>query len=712
GSFETYINPPDWEGYGKTKSEEQVMILENEAMRQDIWNPELSSFHKLILVKCCKEEKVVVFALTDFVIENLGKQFIETPPVDLATLYQDMAFNTPLIFILSTGSDPMGAFQRFARESGYSERVQSISLGQGQGPIAEKMIKDAMKTGNWVFLQNCHLAVSWMLAMEELIKTFTDPNIVIKDTFRLFLSSMPSNTFPVTVLQNSVKVTNEPPKGLRANIRRAFTEMTPSFFEENILGRKWRQIIFGICFFHAIIQERKKFGPLGWNICYEFNDSDRECALLNLNLYCQEGKIPWDALIYITGEITYGGRVTDTWDQRCLRTVLKKFFSPETLEADYKYSESGIYFAPLADSLQEFRDYIENLPLIDDPEVFGMHENANLAFQYKETNTLINTILEVQPRSSSGGEGKSNDEIVQELVASVRARVLETLEMEGASESLFTKDPQGRLNSLTTVLGQEVDRFNNLLKLIHTSLETLNKAIAGLVVMSEEMEKVYNSFLNNQVPSLWSNTAYPSLKPLGSWVKDLILRTSFVDLWLKRGQPKSFWISGFFFPQGFLTGTLQNHARKYNLPIDELSFKYNVIPAYRDQAAVIEAAKTVKFGQELPMDVELPSPEDGVLVHGMFMDASRWDDKEMVIEDALPGQMNPMLPMVHFEPQQNYEPCPTLYHSPLYKTGARAGTLSTTGHSTNFVVTVLLPSKRSKDYWIAKGSALLCQLNE
>ncbi|XP_044910410.1 dynein axonemal heavy chain 6 isoform X5 [Felis catus] len=586
GSFETYINPYEWEGYSKSKEEEEFMTEEKETKNRNSWHPVLSSFQKLLLIKCCKEEKIV-FALTDFVIESLGKRFIETPPVDLPTLYQDMSYNTPLVFILSTGSDPMGAFQRFARDSGYSERVQSISLGQGQGPIAERMIKDAMKSGNWVFLQNCHLAVSWMLAMEELIKTFTDPS-----------------------------------------------------------------------------------------------------------------------------EITYGGRVTDTWDQRCLRTVLKRFFSPETLEEDYKYSESGIYFAPLADTLQEFKDYIENLPLIDDPEIFGMHENANLVFQYKETNTLINTILEVQPRSSSGGEGKSNDEIVQELVASVQTRVPETLEMESASESLFAKDSQGRLNSLTTVLGQEVDRFNQLLKLIHTSLETLNKAIAGLVVMSEEMEKVYNSFLNNQVPSLWSTTAYPSLKPLGSWVKDLILRTAFVDLWLKRGQPKSFWISGFFFPQGFLTGTLQNHARKHNLPIDELSFKYNMIPIYRDQAAVIEAAKTVQFGQELPMDLELPSPEDGVLVHGMFMDASRWDDTEMVIEDALPGQMNPMLPVVHFEPQQNYVPSPTLYHSPLYKTGARAGTLSTTGHSTNFVVTVLLPSKRSKDYWIAKGSALLCQLNE
>ncbi|XP_066474528.1 dynein axonemal heavy chain 6 [Tiliqua scincoides] len=705
GQLEIHINPEDWEGY------DPEIQKKNEAGNVIPWDARLTIFQKLILVKCFVEEKAVS-AITEFVIENLGKQFIENPPVDLATLYQDMSPCTPLVFILSTGSDPMGAFQRFARERGYSERVQSISLGQGQGPIAEKMIKDAMRTGNWVFLQNCHLAVSWMLPMEELIKTFTEPNVSIHEDFRLYLSSMPSNTFPVTVLQNSVKVTNEPPKGLRANIRRAFTEMTASFFEENILGKIWRKIIFGICFFHAIIQERKKFGALGWNICYEFNDSDRECALLNLNLYCQEGKVPWDALTYITGEITYGGRVTDAWDQRCLRTILRRFFSPGTLVEEYKYSESGIYFAPVADNLQDFKDYIENLPLIDDPEIFGMHENANLAFQRKETHTLINIILEVQPRSTAQGSGKSNDEIVHELASSILHKIPEKLDMEAATETLFEKDDKGRLNSLTTVLGQEVDRFNGLLRLLRTSLETLNKAIAGFVVMSEEMERVYHSFLNNQVPALWANAAYPSLKPLGGWVKDLVLRTAFVDFWIKRGHPKSFWISGFFFPQGFLTGTLQNHARKYNLPIDELSFSYNVIPVYRDQLHVAEAAKLCPFGMELPIDVELPTPEDGVLVHGMFMDASRWNDEDMVIEDALPRQMNAVLPVVHFEPHQNYEPDPSLYHAPLYKTSARAGTLSTTGHSTNFVVTVLLPSSRPSDYWISKGSALLCQLNE
>ncbi|KAK3507623.1 hypothetical protein QTP70_031174 [Hemibagrus guttatus] len=684
GSLEVALNPEQWDGYvSDLTSYSDNMSSEQQPEVRGHWNERLGSFQKLILIKSFSEEKVVL-AVTEFVIASLGKPFVENPPVDLATLYADMSPSTPLVFILSTGSDPMGAFQRFAKERGYLDRhgaphtrnMESISLGQGQGPIAEMMISKAQKNGNWIFLQNCHLAVSWMLSMEEIIKSFSEPDVIIHENFRLFLSSMPTSAFPVTVLQNSIKVTNEPPKGLRANVRRAFTEISSTFFEEHILGRKWRKIIFGVCFFHAIVQERKKFGPLGWNIRYEFNDSDRECALLNLKLYCKTEHIPWDALIYITGEITYGGRVTDAWDQRCLRTILKRFFSPETLKEGYKYSGSGIYFAPESDSLSEYHSYIENLPIIDDPEIFGMHENANLAFQ------------------------------------SILNKISEKLNMDSASETLFVRDSNGRVNSLTTVLGQEVDRFNFLLRVLRTSLCTLQKAIAGLVVMSEEMERIYNSFLNNQVPEHWVSAAYPSLKPLGSWVRDLALRTAFIDSWISRGQPKSFWISGFFFPQGFLTGTLQNHARKYNLPIDELNFRFNVIPVYRDQAVINEALENLGPDAELDEDKKLPSIDDGVLVHGMYMDSSRWDDENMVMEDALPQVMNPMLPVVQFEPQQNYVPDPSLYHAPLYKTSVRAGTLSTTGHSTNFVVTVMLPSSKPSDYWISKASALLCQLNE
>nr|XP_029134611.1 dynein heavy chain 6, axonemal [Labrus bergylta] len=710
GRFQASINPKNWDGYVS----DLLPLGESKGGEQDIrgdWNQRLGSFQKLVLIKSFMEEKVV-FAATEFVIVSLGKQFVENPPVDLASLYNDMSPSTPLVFILSTGSDPMGAFQRFAKDRGYLDRVDSISLGQGQGPIAEKLVLEALNSGNWVFLQNCHLAVSWMLAMEELIKTFTELDTSIHGDFRLFLSSMPTKVFPVTVLQNSVKVTNEPPKGLRANMRRAFTEISSSFFEDHILGSQWRKIVFGICFFHAIIQERKKFGPLGWNIGYEFTDSDRECALLNLNLYCKDGTIPWDALIFITAEITYGGRVTDAWDQRCLRTILKGFFSPQTLMPGYTFSPSGFYYNLETDQLEAYKKYIESLPIIDDPEVFGMHENANLVFQRQETVTLINTILDVSPRSSACHGAKSDDDIVCELAESILAKLPECLDMDEALETLFVQDEKGCLNSLTIVLTQEADRFNNLLRLLRMSLVTLQKAIAGLVVMSEEMDRIYTSFLNNQVPTHWANSAYPSLKPLASWVRDLALRTVFIQTWITRGNPKSFWISGFFFPQGFLTGVLQNHARHYNFPIDELNFRFNMVSVYRDQVAVCEALSTLPYNDKLEMDEKLPEPENGVLVHGMFMDSCRWDDDNMVIEDALPKVMNTMLPVMHFEPQQNYVPEPDLYHAPLYKTSARAGTLSTTGHSTNYVVTVMLPSKRPSDYWISKGSALLCQLED
>jgi len=147
--------------------------------------------------------------------------------------YQDTSNAVPLIFVLSTGSDPFGAFQRFAAEMGYTEKLKSISLGQGQGPVAETMIHSAVETGDWIFLQNCHLATSWMLSMERIVLNIAENAAKVNKTFRLFMSSMPSKSFPVAVLQNSVKVTNEPPKGLRANMKRAFAEMTEEFFEEH-----------------------------------------------------------------------------------------------------------------------------------------------------------------------------------------------------------------------------------------------------------------------------------------------------------------------------------------------------------------------------------------------------------------------------------------------------------------------------------------------
>ena len=102
---------------------------------------------------------------------------------------------------------------------------------------------------------------------------------------------------------------------------------------------------------------------------------------------------------------------------------------------------------------------------------------------------------------------------------------------------------------------------------------------------------------------------------------------------------------------------------------------------YRDQQKITEASANLGRDEELEDDKSLVSPKDGILVHGLFMDGFRWDDEEMVLTDSLPGVMNSMMPMMHMEPKMDFSSSSNSYNSPLYKTSARAGTLSTTGQS-------------------------------
>lgn len=95
------------------------------------------------------------------------------------------------------------------------------------------------------------------------------------------------------------------------------------------------------------------------------------------------------------------------------------------------------------------------------------------------------------------------------------------------------------------------------------TLESLQKAIKGLIVMDGELDSMNGAMLNNKVPENWEKVAYPSLKPLSAWFKDLIERVEFMAKWLRNGHPNTFWLSGFFFPQGFMTGVLQTHSRKH-----------------------------------------------------------------------------------------------------------------------------------------------------
>ena len=127
---------------------------------------------------------------------------------------------------------------------------------------------------------------------------------------------------------------------------------------------------------------------------------------------------------------------------------------------------------------------------------------------------------------------------------------------------------------MNTFLVQELTRFNNLLRVIQSTLKSILLALKGEVLLSEQLEKVYNSLLIGEIPQMWLAQSYPSLKNVASYIKDLVLRLNTYTQWVSSGPPNVFWISGFFFTQSFLTGVFQNYARKYKVEIDTLVYDF------------------------------------------------------------------------------------------------------------------------------------------
>ncbi|XP_020300595.1 dynein heavy chain 3, axonemal isoform X2 [Pseudomyrmex gracilis] len=593
------------------------------------------SLRKLVILRCVRPDKLVA-AVQKFIIHHMGISFVEPPPFDLQSSYDDSSNVTPLIFVLSPGSDPMVNLIKFAEECGISKKnLVTISLGQGQGPVAISMIDRGIKLGEWVILQNCHLAVSWMKELDRIC----DEIIVPEKThpkFRIWLTSYPSKEFPVSILQNGIKMTNEPPKGLKNNLLRSYVHdpiSNPYFFRECVKIIEWRSLLFSLCFFHAVVLERRSFGPLGWNIPYEFNETDLHISIMQLQLFLNDyDEVPFDALLYLTGECNYGGRVTDDKDRRLLNVLLKKFYNFDVItRSRYSFSPSGIYHMPEDTSYEGCLAYIRSLPLTQLPEVFGFHDNADISKDNREAMQLLSATLLTQPQISKVGVEKDTDEVVYTMADDIFSKMPPLFDIEYVSD----KYPILYMNSMNTVLRQELVRFNELVEIIMETLINVRKAIRGQVLMSAELEEIYS----------------------------------------------------------FLTAVLQNHARKHKIPIDQLDFEFEMT------------------GFEMKENVDV-APLHGVYISGLFLEGARWNRNMRMLDESKPKVIFDVLPIIWLKPdiKTQFE-IKNVYYCPVYKTSARRGVLATTGHSSNFILYILMPTNVDESHWIIRGVAALCQLD-
>ena len=312
-------------------------IPEKEKFPQEWKNK--TSLQKLCMMRALRPDRMT-YAVEMFVEEKLGVKYTENRAVPFEKSFEETSPETPIFFILSPGVDPLKDVEALGQKLGItinSGKLHNVSLGQGQEIVAERAMDAACKNGGWVILQNIHLVKKWLGQLEKKLEA----TVIDSDPmYRVYMSAEPAATaeshiIPQGILEASIKITNEPPTGIKANVHKAMDQFNQETLEMCARENEFKALWFSLCYFHAVVCERRKFGPQGWNRSYPFNIGDLTISVNVLYNYLEVNpKVPWTDLRYLFGEIMYGGHITDDWDRRLCKTYLEEYMKPEMLEGE------------------------------------------------------------------------------------------------------------------------------------------------------------------------------------------------------------------------------------------------------------------------------------------------------------------------------------------------------------------------------------------
>uniref|UniRef100_W5MKY4 Dynein, axonemal, heavy polypeptide 9 like n=1 Tax=Lepisosteus oculatus TaxID=7918 RepID=W5MKY4_LEPOC len=638
-----------------------------------------SSLQKLIMMRALRPDRMT-YAVRNFVEEKLGTKYTEVRKTEFAKSFKESGPASPVFFILSPGVDPLKDVESLGKKMAFTidlGKLHNVSLGQGQEAVAEVALKKASKEGHWVILQNIHLVAKWLGSLEKLLEKYSEGS---HPDYRVFMSAEPAPTrqehiIPQGILENSIKITNEPPTGMLANLHSALDNFDQDILDQCSREQEFKTILFSLCYFHACVAERRKFGPQGWNRKYPFNTGDLTISVNVLYNYLEaNSQVPWEDLRYLFGEIMYGGHITDDWDRRLCRTYLEEYMQPN--QFDRKLALAPGFAVPSNLDYQGYHRYIDEMLPHESPVHYGLHPNAEIEFLTVTSDNLFHTLLELQPRDSVIGEGSS--QTVEEKVKTILDDILEKLPEEYNMSDITSKTADR--SPYILVCFQECERMNILIYEIRRSLKELDLGLKGELAISSEMERLQTALFFDNVPDTWTKLAYPSTYSLAQWYNDVLMRCRELDSWTQDlALPSVVWLSGLFNPQSFLTAVMQSLARKNEWPLDKMHLTVDV---------------TKKFKEEFNQPAR-----EGAYIYGLYMEGARWDTQGGYLAEARLKELTPGVPVIFVRAIPNdRQETRNIYECPVYKTKLRGNT---------YVWTFHLKTRERPAKWVLAGVALL-----
>ncbi|OAF69480.1 Axonemal beta dynein heavy chain 5, partial [Intoshia linei] len=627
----------------------------------------LDTFKKFLLVRCWCPDRIIASSQY-YIADSLGKYYIESVLLDLEATWNESSSRIPLTGLLSMGSDPTSNIDNLSKK--LKIKLRQISMGQGQEVHARRYLSQLMTSGGWLLLQNCHLSIDYIHEVMSVLNETEN----IHNTFRLWVTTEPTNKFPITFLQKSIKFTNEPPSGVKAGLSRTYKLITQDYLDITNMPQ-WKPMLYAVAFLHSVIQERRKFGPLGWNIPYEFNTSDFNASVTYVQRHLDDidpkKGVNWACIRYMLSEIHYGGRVTDDFDSRLLKTFCKIWFGENLLQPNFAFYKK--YIVPKANKIQDYQDYIAGLATNDTPEVFGLHPNADITYQSVRAKEMLDSIMSIQPKDSGGASGMTREDIVYKLCDDMLNKLPPNYIGHEVAARL---QKMGPLQPMNIFLRQEVDRMNKVIVILRQNLINVKLAIDGTIIMSENLRDIVDAMYESRVAKQWLNVSWDSTS-LGFWFTELVDRNTQFHDWIFVRKPNYFWMTGFFNPQGFLTAMRQEVTRAH---------KGWALDMVHMQNEVLRIAKD---------DVK-ESPLEGVYVHGLYLEGASWDRRGCRLIQPKPKILYENLPLVHIYAINSIVTVDNkMYPCPIYKKPRRT--------DLTYISTIYLKTNVPPQTWILRG---------
>jgi dynein heavy chain len=495
-------------------------------------------------------------------------------------------------------------------------------------------------------------------------------------------------------LQRSLKVVTEPPNGLKLNLRSSYAKIT----EENLAECPhfaYRAQVFVVAFFHAVVQERRKYGKLGWNVAYDFNETDLRISLALISTYLKKAfdnkddQIPWGTLRYLIGEAMYGGRVSDSFDRCILTTYLEEYLGDFLFDKFHPFmfyatpDDSIVYKLPEAGHRDIYTNYISEMPIVQSPEVFGLHPNADISYYSSTTKTLWRDLVSLQPRVSGGGDGVRREDIVDRIAIDLLGKIPPTFDLP------ILKKKFGIPTPVQVVLLQEIERFNRLLENMGNSLFQLRRALAGEIGMSKDLDDLSTALFNGELPAMWRRMTSQTEKMLPAWMIWFERRYKQYNDWGEYGEPKVMWMSGLQIPETFIAALVQSTCRAKGWPLDR-STVYTQVTPY------------------MTIDEVNEKPKEGCYVTGLFLEGASWNEEKLMLRVQDPKILVVELPILHIIPIEGSKlKLTNTFRTPVYVTQARRNAMGVGLIFEADIATTIHPS-----HWVLQGVSLCLNIDQ